>query len=200
MAAPPYSSAVMALPRSGPGLLLWTIPAVSAASALPLAIHGLDADAIHLFLRATARLSGLLFLLPFTAAALHRLLRRPSTRWLVKQRRWLGLTFAAAHAWHAAAVILFLVSLDEPVSPVTGAGGTLGFAATAALAATSSDRAVRALGRRWRMLHLAGSYYLWFVFAFTGAGAAAAGGRPGTVSLAVWMVAALALRIAGRKR
>jgi len=190
----------MSFPRSGPALLVWTVPFVCVASILPLAIHGTDADAIHLFLRATARLSGLLFLLPFTASALHRLSRGPATRWLVKERRWLGLTFAAAHAWHAAAVALFLLRLDEPVSLDTAVGGTLGFVATAALAATSSDRARRALGRRWRTLHLVGSYYLWLVFAFTGAGAAAAGGRPGTIALAGLMLAAWGLRVAGRKR
>ena len=181
-------------------MLLWTIPAVSVASFLPLAIHGADSDGIHLFLRATARLSGLLFLLPFTASALHRLFRRPATRWAVRERRWFGLTFAAAHAWHASAVALFLIEPHEVVSIVTGIGGGLGFLTTAALAATSNDWAVRTLGRRWRRLHAAGSYYLWFVFTSTGAGAAVSIGRPGTIALTGLMVAALGLRIYGRKR
>jgi len=185
---------------TGTGLLKWTLPAVTVASLLPLAIHGMDSEAIHLFLRATARLSGILFLVPFTASPLHRLAKRSTTRWLVRERRSFGLTFAVAHGWHAVAVALFLTVLDEPVSALTRFGGTLGFVATAALAATSNDRAVRVLGRGWRKLHLAGSYYLWLIFAFTGGGAAFAGGRPGTVALAGLMAAGLGLRLAGRRR
>ena len=181
-------------------LLAWTVPVVSVVSALPLALQGTTPDAIHLFLRVTARLSGVLFLLPFTASALHRLLRRPSTRWLVRERRALGLTFAAAHAWHAVAVALYLTVLGEPVDAVTLGGGSLGFLATAALAATSNDRAVRTLGRSWRRLHLAGSYYLWAVFTSTAIPAAVQLGRPGTILLSVLLVGGLGIRLLGRKR
>ncbi|MFP8874680.1 MAG: hypothetical protein VCB42_09170, partial [Myxococcota bacterium] len=37
-----------------------------------------------------------------------------------------------------------------------------------AMAATSNDASVRRLGAwRWRMLHTAGGWYIWFIFAFT---------------------------------
>jgi hypothetical protein len=45
-------------------------------------------------------------------------------------------------------------------------GGGLGFVFIAAMAATSSDAALKALAR-WTLLHRTGVWYLWFVFAFT---------------------------------
>lgn len=63
--------------------------------------------------------------------------RSQTTKWLLRNRRGLGLSFALAHSSHLLA-----------------------------LAATSSDAAFTRLGaRRWRLLHTLGSYYLWIVFA-----------------------------------
>jgi hypothetical protein len=50
----------------------------------------------------------------------------------------------------------------------TGIGGGLGFAFFFAMALTSSDAAVAALGRRsWKLLHTVGAYWIWFIFALT---------------------------------
>lgn len=52
----------------------------------------------------------------------------------------------------------------DPITAVVGGGAYL---TLYAMAATSTDAAVRRLGRNWRRLHTFGVYYLWFVFAFT---------------------------------
>lgn len=45
-------------------------------------------------------------------------------------------------------------------------GGGFAYVLIAAMAATSSDRAVARLGpRRWRRLHTLGAWYVWIVFA-----------------------------------
>jgi hypothetical protein len=73
--------------------------------------------------------------------------------------------------------------------------GGVGYAFTAAMAATSSDAAMRALGRsRWRALHASGMWTLWAIFLATFAGAATA--RPTPLYLAA--VASLALAVALR--
>jgi DMSO/TMAO reductase YedYZ heme-binding membrane subunit len=54
------------------------------------------------------------------------------------------------------------------VNATTLVGGGLGFVFIAAMAATSSDAAFKALGRaRWTLLHRTGAWYVWLIFAFT---------------------------------
>ena len=59
-------------------------------------------------IRATAFTSAVVFLLAFTASALHR--RRPgrASRWLLANRRYLGLAVAASHFWHLVAIVTLL--------------------------------------------------------------------------------------------
>jgi methionine sulfoxide reductase heme-binding subunit len=45
--------------------------------------------------------------------------------------------------------------------------GGLAYALMFAMAATSNDRSMRAMGRWWKRLHRVGIHYLWFIFAFT---------------------------------
>ncbi len=54
----------------------------------------------------------------------------------------------------------------EGLDATTLVGGGLAYLFTAAMAFTSNDASVRALGRKgWRRLHLVGSWYIWIVFA-----------------------------------
>ena len=55
-------------------------------------------------IRFTARTSLLLFCLAFSAAALARLWPNAWTRWQRRNRRYLGVTFAASHGIHAVAI------------------------------------------------------------------------------------------------
>src|SRR6185295_9275832 len=81
-----------------------------------------EVDGIRMVIRFTARSSLLLFCLAFGAAALARLWPNPWTRWLRRNRRALGVSFAASHGLHAAAIIAF------------GAQDPAGFAAATSLA------------------------------------------------------------------
>jgi len=108
-------------------------------------------------LRATTALTSVVcFLAAFTASALARLRPSPGTRWLLTNRRYLGLSFAVSHLAHGLAIAAlqrrtnFLASYDL----TTLIGGGLGFALIALLAATSNDAAVRWLGApAWKRLH-----------------------------------------------
>ena len=104
----------------------------------------------------------------------------------------------------ASAILSWLVAFNvvkgtvPPPTVLVVGGGAL--VATAVMAATSNDAAVRALGgARWRGLHGFGMWWLWLVFTFT------YGGRLGRepdffAVFALACVAALVLRIAGRRR
>jgi DMSO/TMAO reductase YedYZ heme-binding membrane subunit len=128
-----------------------------------------EVDGVRMVIRFTARTSLLLFCLAFSAAALARLWPNAGTRWLRRNRRYLGVSFAASHAIHAVAIAAFAAMDPEAYAAATSLAsyifGGIGYAFIVALTATSFDRAAAALGARaWRRLHLIGGYYLLFQF------------------------------------
>jgi DMSO/TMAO reductase YedYZ heme-binding membrane subunit len=128
-----------------------------------------EVDGVRMVIRFTARTSLLLFCLAFGAAALARLWPNAWTRWQRRNRRTLGVTFAASHAIHAVAIACFAMMDPTGYAAATSAAsyvfGGIGYAFIIAMAATSFDRSAAAIGpRAWRILHLAGGYYLLFQF------------------------------------
>jgi methionine sulfoxide reductase heme-binding subunit len=128
-----------------------------------------ELDGVRMVIRFTARTSLLLFALAFSAAALARLWPSPWTRWQRRNRRYLGVSFAASHAIHAMAIIRFAAMAPADYMAATSAAtylfGGIGYGFIIAMTATSFDRTAAAIGpRAWRVLHLCGGYYLWFQF------------------------------------
>ncbi|MGY8706871.1 hypothetical protein RAD16_14115 [Bradyrhizobium sp. 18BD] len=128
-----------------------------------------EVEGVRMVIRFTARSSLLLFCLAFSAAGLARLWPNAWTRWQRRNRRYLGLSFAASHAIHAVAIIDFAntdpAGFAEATSPASYVFGGIGYAIIVAMSATSFDRTAALVGpRAWRVLHLAGGYYLWFQF------------------------------------
>ena len=90
---------------------------------------------------------------------------------LLANRRYIGVSYAASHAVHAGALVALAGASTEFVGSLdatTLVGGGLAYVFTLGMAATSSDAAVRALGRKnWSRLHVAGGWYIWIIFALT---------------------------------
>jgi DMSO/TMAO reductase YedYZ heme-binding membrane subunit len=133
------------------------------------ASHQFDVEGMRAVIRATARTSLLFFCLAFSAAALHQLWPNDWTRWQRRNRRYLGLSFAASHAIHAVAIVAFAkmdpAGFTEATSAASYIFGSIGYAFIIAMSATSFDRTAALIGpRAWRALHLVGGYYLWFQF------------------------------------
>jgi DMSO/TMAO reductase YedYZ heme-binding membrane subunit len=188
------------MPPSGPTLTLALGTALVVMAGLVLETNGIDEPGVRALIRATARSSVLLFVLAFVARPLREVWRHDSSGWLLRNRRYVGLGFAISHALHGLALVWFATAHPEAyradVATSTVVLGGIGFAFAAAMAATSNDASVRALGRRrWQGLHRTGIWWLFGVFFATFAGAFA--GSPnaiyGTVSLV--LLAALGLRI-----
>ena len=136
--------------------------------------HDFSVDGIRVAIRATARTSLLLFLPVFAASALVRLQPNDVTRWLHRNRRYLGVSFAASHILHAMVIIAFAVTDPALFNSMTSMGtlitGGLAYLFILAMAATSFDGAVRWLGlRNWRALHWCGSWYIAISFVITNA-------------------------------
>jgi methionine sulfoxide reductase heme-binding subunit len=132
-------------------------------------MRGFEVDGVRMVIRFTARTSLLFFCLAFSAAALARLWPNGWTRWQRRNRRYLGVTFAASHGIHAVAIACFAIMDPVGYAAATNAAsyifGGIGYAFIIAMAATSFDRTAAAIGpRAWRILHLTGGYYLLFQF------------------------------------
>jgi DMSO/TMAO reductase YedYZ heme-binding membrane subunit len=128
-----------------------------------------EVEGVRMVIRFTARTSLLFFCLAFSAAALARLWPNSFTRWQRRNRRQLGVTFAASHALHAAAILAFAKMDPAGFAAATSLAsyvfGGIGCALILAMTVTSFDTTAAALGPRgWRTLHLVGGYYLLLQF------------------------------------
>src|SRR4029450_126919 len=102
----------------------------------------------------------------FIASSLRILWPTELTRWLLINRRYIGVSFAASHAIHLFAIVAVMrVAPAFRLQTATLIGGGGAYVFLAAMTATSFDGAAAWLGpRRWRLLHKTGMYYCWFIF------------------------------------
>jgi len=133
------------------------------------AMRQFEVDGTRMVIRFTARTSLLFFCLAFSAAALAQLYPNAWTRWQRRNRRALGVTFAASHGLHAIAIGAFAAMDPAGFAAATNLGsyvfGGIGYAFIIAMTATSFDRTAAAIGpRAFRLLHLSGGYYLLIQF------------------------------------
>src|SRR5215468_5160218 len=135
----------------------WRLFAVLALTLTALCIwiagmRGFEVEGVRMVIRFTARTSLLFFCLAFSAAALARLWPNAWTRWQRRNRRYLGVTFAASHALHGIAIVGFAVMDGTGYGAATGAAscvlGGSGEACVSAMTGTSFDRTGEARGRR----------------------------------------------------
>jgi ABC-type Na+ efflux pump permease subunit len=126
-------------------------------------------DGLRTLIRATARTSAAWFVLAFVARPLTVLGAGRPGKWLLRNRRYLGLAFAISHGGHLLAILALArhegAAFWDKVAITTLVGGGFGYVVLAAMVATSYDGAQRALGRsRWRALHLTGMWTFWVIF------------------------------------
>lgn len=181
---------------SGWSITAWLAVALLAMSTAVLIGAGADEAGVRMLIRATARSSATLFLLTFLARPLRQEWRSDTTRWLLANRRYVGVSAAFSHFIHLNAILWLIRGWPEhyQLGGQTLVFGGLGFAFFFAMALTSSDRAVAALGAYWRRLHKTGAWYLWFIFLFTFAPNQYRGWTPLYAFFVAAFVAAAALR------
>jgi methionine sulfoxide reductase heme-binding subunit len=127
-------------------------------------IEGLTEASIRMAVRGTARVSCLLFLMAFVAAPLQRLWATDFSQWLVQNRRFLGLSMAVSHTYHAI-VLVGLHIITQGKHPTILPLALLGYVFLIAMTVTSFSGPAKAIGRRaWRILHTAGMHFFWLAF------------------------------------
>jgi hypothetical protein len=136
--------------------------------AAELVVLGIGEDGIRQVVRTSAQTSVLLFSAAFAASSLFQLRRTPVTRWLLANRRYIGVSFGVSHYFHLAALVaLGQVSqaFVDDLNAVTLIGGGMAYVFLTAMVATSFDRTAAALGPLWwGRLHKVGGYYIWGIF------------------------------------
>lgn len=158
-------------------------------------------DGVRGIIRVTARSSFALFALAFTASAACYFWPTTWTRWQLRNRRYLGVSFALSHLVHLLAIFalghLAPAELAAETDAITWIFGGLAYVFIALMAATSFDSTARLLSpRAWVLLHTTGSYYIWLIFANSYLSRAAM--IPAYVPVAALVVFILGLRIAAR--
>lgn len=147
-------------------LVGWTGLAIAGVVGALFGIHGAGLDTVQRGLQATARMSVVLFALAFAASTLRRLWPAPPTAWLLRNRRYVGVSFALSHFVHLGLIASLVHYTPERfAAPQELVPGAIAYAFLAAMTVTSFDGPAARLGkRRWKRLHLAGSWWIWFVF------------------------------------
>jgi len=162
------------MPRAAPGsgalftgwpIVGWSALVVGVLALAALA-SGSGEDGFRRVLRLTAGTSLVLFTAAFSASSLRRVWRNAATKWLLANRRYVGVSFAVSHTYHLAAILALASLSTQPFGAVTVFGGGFAYVVIAAMTATSFDTTAAWLGRRnWQRLHSFGVYYLWLIFA-----------------------------------
>ncbi|MDX1875380.1 hypothetical protein SBI67_24945 [Mycolicibacterium sp. 120266] len=168
---PTPSSSMLATTLSGWKLTWLLIVVVAVISTIAATAVG-GASGANLGIRITARTSAVLFLLAFTASSLYQLWPTATTRWIRRNRRYLGVAFAGSHVVHAFFIVTTIIvnkpRFDAGVERTPHGVYVLDFIAYGfliAMTVTSFDRIAKRMPYAgWHRLHVIGSYVIWFTF------------------------------------
>jgi sulfoxide reductase heme-binding subunit YedZ len=178
--------------------LLALTTTVATCLGLPLADFHSARGTLPMILR-TVRDALPLFLVAFTASSLAALWPSQPTRWLLRNRRYVGLGFAFGMAWHFSFVGYSIFSFGLTESGLTAKALALDLIALAFLllmTLTSFRWAARRLTiANWRRLHKTGVYVIWFVATYIYLGSLRHGGDVLHVVAFSLLIAAWLLRV-----
>lgn len=133
-----------------------------------LSVWGSYLNMLPNVMKPTAWLAFALFIMAFTASSLQILFPGSYGRWAMKNRRYIGLSFALVHFIHAGLVLSNLIFTEATRTAPVLTGGGLAYVFLGLMAITSNNASVRKLGaKNWKRLHKVGSYYIWVIFMAT---------------------------------
>jgi methionine sulfoxide reductase heme-binding subunit len=146
--------------------LFWTLAVLLSALnclALPFAdLH--TARGTEFIILYAVRCALPLFVVAFTASSVAALWPSPATRWLLSNRRYMGLAFAFGMAWHLAFVAYFLSAFGDHLNATVLTLDLIGLGFLTAMTLTSFRWLSRHLRpRHWRYLHKTGIYAIWLL-------------------------------------
>ena len=158
-----------------------------------------DETNLGLTLRITARLAFLLYIAVFITRPLQQLVPTPFSRSMLRNRRYIGISFSAVMTVHLVLLSWLLLFVTEQGRSLPSlVPGMVTYAFVFLMLLTSFDGPARALGSKiWRRLHKAGLYWIGIIFGVTLVpDVINFPGEPVYLAIGILMVIALALRIA----
>lgn len=176
--------------RKNLAVLLSCLLLTGALSLLIVASDEFSEESFGFVLRWGARVALLIYLAVFIARPMRQLSNHPLGRSLVKNRRFIGIGFAAVMTVH-------LVFLLWHNGPTINLPGFITYAMIYLMLVTSFDSPTAWLGpKRWRLLHKAGIYWLAIPFSVSMFGGLLDTGGAVYAMFAALIVLALAVRVA----
>lgn len=145
--------------------LIWITLTISAAVCFFIyQAYGVTEEIIRLNIRITARISYLLFSAAFIASSLIALKKSEFTRFLLQNRRYIGLSFGVSHIIHMINILILLFVIFD--GDINGLGGLkkltpaiIVYVYIFLMMATSNDYSVKLLGgNAWTRVHRLGMY------------------------------------------
>ena len=154
--------------------LFWLVSApISLAMAVAMSVKDVSTGSgVSSMIQLSVRCAVPWLYIAFAASALQVLFPGPFSRWLLRNRKYFGMCFAAAMAWQGFFILwMVIVHTDYYVNEVyvlrDAIEGVGGYAFLLAMTVTSFPKGRRLLNaKQWRALHLSGIYFLW-AYAFS---------------------------------
>lgn len=167
----------MTYANSGAGLRGWTLFSLLSLVVLLFTTTAMLwqtelVEALRSAIRVTARTSFALFLVTFLASSLATLVPTGRTKALLRERRFLGLSFAFSHLVHAILILIYANMFPETFwngrTAAANIPGSVGYLFILLLAVTSFPVMVRLLGfSAWKLLHSTGSWVIAALFCYS---------------------------------
>lgn len=154
--------------------LFWLVTApMSLAMVIAMSVNDLaTGPGVSSMIQLSVRCAVPWLYIAFAASSLQVLFPGHVSRWLLRNRKYFGMCFAAAMAWQGFFILwMVTVHTDYYVNEVyvlrDAIEGVGGYAFLLAMTVTSFPKGRRMLTpRQWRILHLSGIYFLW-AYAFS---------------------------------
>ena len=154
--------------------LFWIVTALLSIAVLIAAISAdlASGEGVSSLVQFSVRCAVPLLFVVFAASSIQVLFPGSFGRWLLRNRKYLGLSFAAAMAWQALFILWLVVGhtgyyVEEVYVLRDAIEGVIGYTFLLAMTVTSFPRGRKSLGPgQWRILHWSGIYFLW-AYAFS---------------------------------
>jgi methionine sulfoxide reductase heme-binding subunit len=128
--------------------------------------HGFTEEGFSLSLRATGRISFVIFLMTFLATSLVQLFPSSLTLWMSTNRRYLGLSFSMLYGYHALGFLgIFWLTQHPGVEGVELIASVVSYVFLVVMTVSSFSRFARLLSPwLWDSIHTVGMWTCWYFF------------------------------------
>jgi len=131
-------------------------------------IYGFNESSVRMNIRWSARFSLINFCLAFGASAFHKIINNHPSKWLLINRKYLGVSFAIIHIVHLFFLLILSYSFHQLFTPEAiveiSLGGLAYFFTVLMLLTSFSFFSNLISSSQWNLLHRMGGYWILIVF------------------------------------